>query len=302
MKKVVLFFVMCVTALAASAQSDDFGIWTSLEIQKKIDKKWSVSVEGENRMQDNLNSVDRWTIGVSGAYKPLKWLKIDVGYKFIRYKNLEETKAKVTKYADEAETEIENIKIRTSEPYWNSRHRVFVSLTLQKKFGNIEMSLREQWQYNHRLSTTTTRKGTKYMLDDWDEETISIETDSVSSKNSHLLRSRLQAQYDKKGVAWKPFASIEMYNGGSRFDIQKMRYTVGLEYKITKQHSVEAYYRYQRKSSSDHGENLFAIVQNTTNSSGSPVFQLPSANYDETLFGNNDRSCHIVGVGYKFKF
>ena len=33
-----MFFVMCVTALAASAQSDDFGIWTSLEIQKKIDK------------------------------------------------------------------------------------------------------------------------------------------------------------------------------------------------------------------------------------------------------------------------
>ena len=293
---------MAMTAMTVWAQGDDFGLWTSIEVQKKINKKWSVSLEGEYRVQDNLSSADRWTIGLSGAYKPLKWLKIDAGYKFIRFNNLAETKAKVTKFADDEETEIENIKIRTSDPYWNTRHRVFASLTFQKKFGSIELSLREQWQYNHRLSTTTKRAGTKYMLDEWDEETIPTEIDSVSSKDSHLLRSRLQAQYDKKGVAWKPFASIEAYHGGSHFGLQKMRYTVGLEYKITKQHSVEAYYRYQHKSSSDHGEKLYGVVQNLTDDSGSPVYQLPSANYDASLFGNNDRSCHIIGVGYKFKF
>jgi len=302
MKKALLFLLMAMITSSVSAQSDDFGLWTTIGVTKKIDKKWDIDFEVENRLQDNLGALDRWTAAIGGSYKPTKWLKFDVGYKFIYYNTLAETKAKVTKYADDEETEIENIKIRTSDPYWNTRHRFSVSATLKKKFGYFEVSLREQWQYNYRTATTTTRSGSKYKLDDWEEETISNEVDSVSSKSTHLMRSRLQVQYDRKGFAWQPYASVEMYNGGSSFGIQKMRYTVGVEYKINKQNSVELFYRYQRKKSTDNGESLLTTVENTVDDSGSQVFSLPSSNYDASLFGNNDRNSHIIGIGYKFKF
>ncbi|MBR1468847.1 MAG: DUF2490 domain-containing protein [Prevotella sp.] len=302
MKKIVLFFVLCMAATAATAQSDDFGLWTAVEVQTKINRKWNVGAEAEMRRQNSLKSPDRWTVGVSGTYKPLKWLKLEAGYKFIHYYSMAETKAKVTKFLDDEETDPKNIKIRTSDPYWNNRHRLHLSATLHKKFGNVELSLREQWQYNFRTKTTTNRHGTKYMMDEWESEPIPTEIDSVKSKSSHYLRSRFQVQYDKKGCPWQPYANVEMYNGGDHFGIHKMRYTVGLEYKITKQHVVEVYYRYQHNSKEDNGENLLNTVMTLTDDAGTPVFSQSGANYDPSLFGNNDRSSHILGIGYKLKF
>ncbi|MBQ2498036.1 MAG: DUF2490 domain-containing protein, partial [Prevotella sp.] len=248
MKRITILMVLCLATMVAHAQSDDFGIWTSIEVQKKIDKKWSAGFETEFRLQDNAKELERWTAGVSGVYKPTKWLKFEAGYKFIRYYTLAETKGKVTKYLDDDELEPKNIKIRTSDPYWNNRHRVFLSATLHKKFGSFEVSLREQGQYNFRTETSMSRYGMKYMLNEYDSEDVDSRTDpseidTVKSKNTFYLRSRLQVEYDKKGLKWKPYASIEMYNGGTNFGIHKMRYTAGIEYKINKKHSVEVYYR-----------------------------------------------------------
>ena len=299
--------MLCLATMAASAQGDDFGIWTSIEVQKKIDKKWSVGLESEFRLQDNAKEFERWTAGVSGIYKPTKWLKLEAGYKFIHNYSLAETKGKITKYLDEAEEHPKNIKIRTSDSYWNSRHRVFFAATLHKKFGSFEVSLREQGQFNMRNETTTSRYGMKYMLNEWDSEVVDsrndpTEIDTVKSKNSFDLRSRVQVEYDKKGLKWKPYASVEMYNGGTNFGIDKMRYTVGIEYKINKKHSVEAYYRYQHKSKKDNGENLLGVVKNFSDDGGTPIYDVSNTNYDPSLFGVNDRSTHILGFDYKFKF
>lgn len=307
MKKIALFFAFFATTLIATAQSDDFGVWTSIELQKKINKKWSVGFESEFRLQDNAKELERWTVGLNGVYKPTKWLKLEAGYKFIRHYSLAETKGKVTKYLDDDEEEPKNIKIRTSNPYWNNRHRVFLSATLHKKFGSFEVSLREQGQYNIRKETSMGRYGTKYMLNEWDSEELDSRTDpseidTVKSKNTFYLRSRIQVEYDKKGLKWKPYANVEMYNGGSGFGIHKMRYTAGIEYKINKKHSVEVYYRYQHKPSEDNGEGLLQYVRGITDSSGNPVYDLSSPNFDPSRFGYNDRSTHVLGFDYKFKF
>ncbi|MDY6249251.1 MAG: DUF2490 domain-containing protein [Prevotella sp.] len=307
MKRITILMAVCLATMVARAQSDDFGIWTSIEVQKKIDKKWSAGFEAEFRLQDNAKELDRWTAGVGGVYKPTKWLKFEAGYKFIRYYTLAETKGKITKYLDDDELEPKNIKIRTSDSYWNSRHRVFFAATLHKKFGNFEVSLREQGQYNFRPETSMSRYGMKYMLNEWDSEVVDSrkdlsEIDTVKSKSTFHLRSRLQVEYDKKGLKWKPFASVEMYNGGDNFGIDKMRYTAGVEYKINKKHSVEVYYRYQHKSSADNGESAFNAVKNFTDDSGTPVYDLTNTNYDPSFFGRNDRSTHVLGFDYKFKF
>ena len=82
---VALFTVHCslFTPLTASAQADDFGLDFSLEAQKKIDKKWSVSLEGELRTRNNAQTNDRWSIGLGVDYKVAKWLKASAGYNFL---------------------------------------------------------------------------------------------------------------------------------------------------------------------------------------------------------------------------
>ena len=47
----VALAIQC-SLFTASAQADDFGLDFSLEVQKKIDKKWSVSLEGELRTRN----------------------------------------------------------------------------------------------------------------------------------------------------------------------------------------------------------------------------------------------------------
>ena len=77
---------LCLLALlpsSAMAQSDDFGLDFSLEAQKKINKQWSIGLEGELRTRDNTKTVDRWSIGLGVDYKVLKWLKASAGYTFL---------------------------------------------------------------------------------------------------------------------------------------------------------------------------------------------------------------------------
>ena len=290
MGKVTLLLAALI-AMPAMAQTDDFGLYTSVGVTKKIDKQWSAGIEVENRLQDGLSAEDRVTLGLGVDYKPMKWLKFDAGYKFIRQHALEETNAKITKYSDNGADPV-NIKYRTSDAFWYTRHRVYFSATVHQKAGDLDFSLRERWQYTYRPSTETTRQGIKYNIPGDEAEAIKGETDPVNGKGAHVLRSRLQVQYDKKKCAWQPYASVEMFNGDSSFGIQKMRYTAGLEWKISKQHSIDLYYRYQRVKKEDSGESLMSRLEGA---------DYDASLFDTSLFGNNNRNSHIIGLGYTFK-
>ena len=51
---------MLLCPLLAHAQSDDFGIWTTVNVEKKIDKKWSAKGEVEFRSRNNSSTADCW--------------------------------------------------------------------------------------------------------------------------------------------------------------------------------------------------------------------------------------------------
>ena len=60
-----------------------------------------------------------------------------------------------------------------------------------------------------------------------------------------------------------PYASVELYN--AKGGLQKIRYTAGADWKLTKQHVVSAFYRYIDSH-------------------------------------DDDPNMHIIGLGYKYKF
>lgn len=228
----------------AGAQSD-FGVWYAAGVEKKLSKRWAVEAEGEFRTRNDSKTADRWDIGVAMEYKIAKGLKASAGYDLLYDNN----KEKVTTHADGTYN-------NWRPSYWGLRHRVHADLTGSVDVGRIRLSLRERWQYTYRPATTTTR---------YDFDNACWEDTDVSAKAGNVLRSRLQATWDIPHCKVDPYANVELFNS---WRLTKTRYTIGADWKITKQHGVGLYYRYQDVS--DNAENQ----------------------PDE----------HIVGVNYKFKF
>lgn len=90
-----------------------------------------------------------------------------------------------------------------------------------------------------------------------------------SSKSKHTLRSKLQVEYDRKGALFTPYLSAELFNG---WKTEKVRYTAGTDINVSKQHTFNVFYRYQKP------------------------YDTSDSDYDY------DPDMHYIGIGYKYKF
>ena len=284
MKSVRRFLGIGGLLLAAStvvAQSD-FGVWTSIEASTKLNKQFELSLEGEYRTQDNSTHTERIATGIGLSYKnkTIPFLKADVGYSVMSMYGLGETAIKY-RTDDDGNFEMDDEgnlipkHMNVDSPYWYTRHRATASLTGSVKWGRFKFSLRERYQFTHRMRSYCDRERWYYMTykkefyldDDPESDDYSYMTDEKKSKSDHKLRSRLAVSYDIKSCAFEPFAEVEVYNQLDRtFAYDKVRYTIGTEYKINKEHKVKVYYRYQ-----------------------------DYADIDEV-------SGHVLGLGYAFEF
>lgn len=257
------------------AQSD-FGVWTSIEASTKLNKQLELSLEGEYRTQDMASQTERIATGISLSYKNKKvpFLKADVGYSVMSMYGLGET---TIKYRTDNDGNYKLYKdgtpipkhMNVDAPYWYTRHRATASLTGSFKWGRFKFSLRERYQFTHRMGAYCERERwyhnpayeifydeypellspllPEYILDeDPESEDYSYMTDTKKVKSDHKLRTRLAVSYDIKKSPFEPFAELEVYNElDNSFAYNKVRYTVGTDYKINKEHKLTVYYRYQ---------------------------------------------------------
>ena len=242
--------LMLLMPLMAFAQSDDFGIWYSLGAEKKISKNLSIGAETEFRTRNDAKTADRWSTGIEAEYKIIKGLKASAGYTFLYDNNME--KLSYNYDATGAVASLNNWR----PSYRSFRHPFSVSLQGSKTFGRLGISLRERWQYTYRPEKNLNR---------YDFDNAHWEAKPIKSKAKNVLRSRLQLDYDIPNWKADPYTSVEFTNA---WNVQKVRYTLGADYKLKKAHTFSFYYRYQ-----DIRDN------------------------DET-----EPDMHIIGVGYKFKF
>lgn len=249
----LLLAALLLGALPAKAQTDD-GLVLGAEVEKALGKSLSLNAEVGFRTRNDFRTVDRWSGTVGAEYKLAKWLKADASYTLL-YDNY-----------------LEKLTDNYWRPsYWGTRHRVNASLTGSYKLGKVlRLSLRERWQYTYRPETTTDR----YYFSDYPAATWTGSADGWTptekvrtGKAKSQLRSRLQVEYDKKKADCKPYANMELYNS---WGIEKIRYTLGTDIKLTKQHSIDVFYRYQDRKHADESD--------------------------------SDPDMHYLGISYKFKF
>ncbi len=251
----ILTALVAAATLQTRAQSDDFGIWAEANIEKKLSKQLTLDAGLELRTRDDgFGELDRWSAGVGLSYKLTDWLKASAGYSFLSDNN-HKVNSSGKKYSE----------------YWGQRHRLSVSLTASQQFGNFTISLRERWQYTYRPEKTVDRYWNYTDEDDdryYGDPVVKggvTETHTYRGKGSNKWRNRLQLKY-KLDRQWRPYVSAESTVGGSGLD--KIRYAVGTEWRIAKQHTLDLHYMYQHIYNDDDSE------------------------------GNR----HVLGIGYTFKF
>lgn len=251
MKKTILTAAILLAATGAYAENDDAGLWLSAGVEKKIYKKLEVDLSADFRTRNDFKTVDRWGADIGASYKLTKWLKADAGYSLLYYNRQEKLTTHTA--ADGSFLSYNNWR----PGYWSVAHRLNASLTGSMKFGNIGISLRERWQYTSRPAKTTER---------YDFDNLQWEETTVGSKDKHLLRSRLQVEYDRKKATFKPYANAELFNAMA---LEKVRVTVGTDIKLTKHHTFDIFYRCQFTNDKE---------------------------------SDNEPNCHYIGAGYTYKF
>ena len=267
MKKIVIISLASLLALPTfvMAQDDvddgsDFGGRITAEADKKLAKGLHAFANGEVRFNDNFGKFYRYqgTAGVS--YKVNNYLKTALSYTFIESKKLKDT-----------------------SEVWNARHRFTFDITGSYRIGDFKLSLRE------RLQLTNKKVNNEYQ----------------NVANGYTLRTRLMVQY--KGLTdWTPYAYVDVRNtlnapkwsytfddvkglysdctweGYKDVYINRIRFGLGAEWELSKQHSFDFYALYdscteKEIDSNKKGTKLHSIVNHTSKNIS-------------------------LGVGYKFSF
>lgn len=244
-KLLATLLLLSLTPSTQAQHGNDFGLWLDAGVEKKLNKKWSLEADLGYRSRSDARITDRMSIGLAAEYKIAKWIKAGAGYDLL----YDHREPKVTYHKSSGTVN------KITPDYWGLRHRFHLDLSGSVDWGRLGLSLRERYQYTYRPVATAKKYDTD--TEEWED---------VKAKNSHILRSRLQLDYNIKHCPVDPFASVELFHGEG--GLQKSRYTAGLQWKLSKQHSLKAYYRYQTTHDDD----------------------------------DDEPNRHILGLGYAFKF
>ncbi len=252
--------VLCAVAIAmaslpynaiANDDSDDFGIWTSIEASKKLTDKMKFGLEGELRTTDGVKEIDRRSLGLSMSYKATTWLKADIGYIFMN--TYEPAKTKIEAFDESAGLYNSNY----DHAYRVNKDRLFASLTGEFKVGRLEFVIRERLQYTYTNTAFTTEDKIEWDYEDKVNfaapyQDTKTEVEQKDAKRNTTLRSRLTIKWDIRKCPIEPFVSAELFTRTDEWRFHdKIRYRAGANYKIDKDNSVSLFYIYQNMNDDD---------------------------------------------------
>ena len=121
--KILLATCLLLDVFFAVAQDTekDFGSWASVEVSKKLTKKFAVEFEEEVRIFQNLTQIDRFLTSPGVVYSFNKYFRAGAGYAWIYDHDL-------------------------NDEMWRNRHRYYGYLQGKMDWGRFTFSLREKFQ------------------------------------------------------------------------------------------------------------------------------------------------------------
>lgn len=193
------------------AQTPDTETWTSLGVSKKINKKWNIGAEAELRNGNFYGLIDRASLQLEANYNFNKYLKFSASYQAMEYYDF--------KYSD-----------------YQFRNRFSLGATGKFKISRFTVSLRERAQL-------TTK-------DESDRIKASGKIDTYKMNPEWMWRNRVKLDYNIRKSKFTPSFSVETFyqlNNPDGNQMDKLRYILSVEYKISKKKSIEVYGLYSKE-------------------------------------------------------
>lgn len=111
-------------ALGLNAQTEDLGMWNTFSLNKDLGDKFSVGIDQELRLRDNLSTINLVYTNFGASYKLTDYFKVGLTYRFI------------DKHKDDLS--------------WGIRHRGYIDLTFKVKPAKFTISYRARFQMEWR--------------------------------------------------------------------------------------------------------------------------------------------------------
>jgi len=129
-KSILLLLLFLAFSGYTYAQSDDFGVWTTVGASKELFTGLEASAEGDFRTRDNAGTIDRWSGSVGLSYKVWDFLKVGGEYVYLRYNH--------------------------TKRGWETGHRYNLYAVGSYQWNVFRLSLRERYQHTYKKNVPET--------------------------------------------------------------------------------------------------------------------------------------------------
>jgi len=224
-KHYILLIIFLSYSFCWAQESNDAGLWTTLNIEKQFKKNTSIFLTEEFRLRENFTQLNLFYTDIGFAIKPAKFLKISFSYRNIQkyiyedqtfsYRHRLSLDISLRKkwepftfaYRNRLQSEVRNVYISEDGyiPEWYSRHKFDIKYDLNKIFRPyISFELRYQI-HNPRL----------------------VEGDKIWSRNRYAIG------LDYKRNDRDTFGIYYLIQREFNLSEPQHLYIIGLEYSIT---------------------------------------------------------------------
>ncbi len=227
---------MAIMTIAPAKAQTDLGLWGDAGAEFSLSKKWDVDVEAGLRTADGLSSLNRWSLGASADFSPIKMLSIGAGYTFIdtHYDSYTTAKGNVV------------------DDYWRIRNRIFGHVKLKFRPSILKVDLRLRYQMTHKSEVSIAK---------YSSAGVRKSNEVKEAENENLFRTRLSLGFKTK-TRLTPSVSYELFNDlGDSFSLDKQRLTIGTDIKLNKHNILTVgYARNIYNGTDDDGKTHNAIM------------------------------------------
>jgi hypothetical protein len=220
----ILFSFLFLSTLVSGQVTNDAGLWTTFNVDKKLNNKFSIFLTEEFRLKENFTTINLFYTDIGVEVRPAKFLKVALAYRLIEKNLIDET--------------------------YSYRHRLMLDITVKKKFGNFALSYRHRLQsevrniYSSELGAlpewySRNKLTVKY---DFEKKIIpyiaaefryQITNPRLVESNNTWHRSRYIAGFDYKANDKSTFGLYYLIQNEYNVSAPQNLYIIGLEYSLS---------------------------------------------------------------------
>ncbi len=203
----IIFSFIILSTLHAQSYNDA-GMWSTLNIEKKLKNNFSVFLTEELRLRENFSQINLFYTDIGVGYQHANILKVEVAYR--------------------------SVQKHLNTDFYSMRHRLMLDITLKKKHNHFTLAYRQRFQAEVRNINSSNNGG----VPDWYSRSKAELKYDLHKKYTPYASCELRYQInDPRNVESNNTWHRARYAVGFNYEVNK-RNVLGLYYLIQREWNV----------------------------------------------------------------